>query len=236
MLIGSMMVLAPFTSAVSPAVFLTKPFSGSAYTTSVASVSGLSCSGTGSIAFTAPYFQPNHARGGVGLYSVSQPCSSYVYETHQMYTEFGLNGTSFVPSANSARDYFHFHWTLTYYLYVTTTWGGGNNSSYAFASVSVGAWLYDLTTHTSTTGRSYYYNYTYVFDTSSTISLTLYKVPVTLTFHSPLSTTDTYQFQTLVTSMTYAETYGPLSSGDYAYAQVAFPGSGPSGILNSISY
>ncbi len=236
LLVGLLMLLAPYASAVSPTVYLTKPYSGTAYTSAVASVSGLSCGGTGALAFTAPYFQPNHGRGGVGQLADSNPCASYVYETHQITTQFGLNSSTFVPSTNVAKDYFHFRWSMTYYLYVSTAWGGGNNSSYAYASVSVGAWLYDLTTHTSTTGRFYYYNYTYLFDQSSTISLTLYKIAVALTFHSPLSTTDTYEFQTLVTSETYAETYGPLGAGDTAYAQVAFPGSGPSGILSWVYY
>jgi hypothetical protein len=236
MFVASLVVISPFSLGASSGAIEKKPFAGTAVTSQQGSYSGVGCPGTGNLSFTPPYFVLHSGRGGVGQASNSQSCQSWVDEYHQFDANFGLKGAPFQPGKKVVNDQVKFHWTLTYWLLVNTTWAGGNQTTYAFASVALGAWVIDVTTGTATGSSTAFYNYTYLLDRGGQIYLTPYKVHVTMLVTLTLHHSDRYELESYVETETRAETDGPVGSGNTAYAQVGFPGTGAAALLTSITY
>jgi hypothetical protein len=237
-LVSCLLLVAPLAGATTLGVTLKKPYSGTAALSGYSGNSGIGCPGTGNDVFTPPYFSVSHGRGGLGQFSDSQPCSAWVLELHDQTSNFGFNSSAITPSASVKHDVVRFHWTFTFSVYLQTVWGGGSQVTYASAEILVGAWVVDLTAGGGVGAKNSYYNFSDLYDQSSTMSFSTYQVHSTIEVDVALNATHTYSLETSVEVETTAETEGPVTStaSDTAYAQVTFPGSGPSAILNSITY
>jgi hypothetical protein len=236
--VGCLLLIAPLAGATTIGVALKKPFSGTPSSSGYSGNTGVGCPGTGNDVFTPPYFSVLHGRGGLGQFSDSQPCSAWVLELHEQTSDFGFNSSAITPPRNVPSDDVRFHWTFTFNVYLQTVWGGGQQVTYASAEVLVGAWVVDLTKGGGTGAMNSYYNFSDIYNQGSTISYSPYEVHSTILVVAKLNPKDQYMLQTSVEVQTTAETEGPVTPtpSDTAYAQVTFPGSGPSAILNSINY
>jgi len=234
-LVTVLLVATPLASGAVLGVTITKPYTGNQVAFSSKDDTGLTCPGTGSYYYTAPWFTPAKGRGSTGGQSTSQICGSWVDEYHQLDSSFGYS-QNITASSNLNHDVARFHWTLTYSVYLNTTWGGGNNTAYAAGLVDITAFVWDKTAGGSVGSSSSYYNFSYVLDRTGLIFFTVYQAHPVMLVHFDLISGHVYQFETYVTAETRAEARGPTSSTDTAYAQVVFPGRPAGGLLASITY